>query len=207
MLLGRTVAVRKADGGWNRHYDVINDVPLSLYLTLMTWNVRYASIFHGCQPIRSENQHGAWDKHLYCSGSKLTGINNSNYFKLGVFGVHRYSFLPVAAICFRVPYCLNSKAFQSNHIFFKTLIMVMSPRTLWNRFQVLVVFQVGTNHLMIEFESPVHYAETQANRSAYIVPPIDRSGENGEKYRNFIRKMQSSFAWDWGPAFPTMGIW
>ena len=31
----------------NRHCDVINDVPLSLYLTLMTSNVRYASIFHG----------------------------------------------------------------------------------------------------------------------------------------------------------------
>ena len=48
VLLGRTVAVRKADGGRNRHCDVINDVPLSLYLTLMTSNVRYGSIFHGC---------------------------------------------------------------------------------------------------------------------------------------------------------------
>ena len=47
-LIGRTVAVRKADGGRNRHCDVINDVPLSLYLTLMTSNVRYGSIFHGC---------------------------------------------------------------------------------------------------------------------------------------------------------------
>ena len=65
VLLGRTVAVRKADGGRNRHCDVINDVPLSLYLTLMTSNVRYGSIFHGCQPIRSENQHGAWDKYIY----------------------------------------------------------------------------------------------------------------------------------------------
>ena len=48
VLLGRTVAVRKATGGRNRHCDVINDVPLSLYLTLMTSNVRYGSIFHGC---------------------------------------------------------------------------------------------------------------------------------------------------------------
>ena len=39
---------RKADGGRNRHCDVINDVPLSLYLTLMTSNVRYGSISHGC---------------------------------------------------------------------------------------------------------------------------------------------------------------
>ena len=34
--------------GRNRHCDVINDVPLSLYLTLMTSNERYRSIFHGC---------------------------------------------------------------------------------------------------------------------------------------------------------------
>lgn len=24
---------------------------------------------------------------------------------------------------------------------------------------------------------------------------------------NFLRKMQASFAWDWGPAFPSVGIW
>ena len=36
------------ESGRNRHCDVINDVPLSLYLTLMTSNVRYGSIFHGC---------------------------------------------------------------------------------------------------------------------------------------------------------------
>ena len=34
--------------GRNRHCDVINDVPLSLYLTLMTSNMRYGSIFHCC---------------------------------------------------------------------------------------------------------------------------------------------------------------
>ena len=48
VLLGRTAAVRKADGGLNCHCDVINDVPLFLYLTLMTSNMRYAFIFHGC---------------------------------------------------------------------------------------------------------------------------------------------------------------
>ena len=34
--------------GRNCHCDVINDIPLSLYLTLMTTNMRYGSIFHGC---------------------------------------------------------------------------------------------------------------------------------------------------------------
>ena len=26
-------------------------------------------------------------------------------------------------------------------------------------------------------------------------------------YRNFVRKAQSHFAWDWGPCFLTQGIW
>ena len=47
VLLGRIAAARKADGGCDRHCDVINDVPFPLYLTLMTSNVRYASIFSG----------------------------------------------------------------------------------------------------------------------------------------------------------------
>src|SRR5581483_5137963 len=33
------------------------------------------------------------------------------------------------------------------------------------------------------------------------------SQQKGECHYNFIRKMQSSFSWDWGPAFPTQGIW
>jgi beta-mannosidase len=24
---------------------------------------------------------------------------------------------------------------------------------------------------------------------------------------NHLRKMQASFSWDWGPSFPTVGIW
>ncbi|CAG2172114.1 unnamed protein product, partial [Oppiella nova] len=30
---------------------------------------------------------------------------------------------------------------------------------------------------------------------------------HGECHNNMIRKMASSFSWDWGPAFPTQGIW
>lgn len=29
----------------------------------------------------------------------------------------------------------------------------------------------------------------------------------GECHANFIRKMQASFGWDWGPAFPSVGLW
>lgn len=30
---------------------------------------------------------------------------------------------------------------------------------------------------------------------------------NGECYINLLRKMQASFAWDWGLAAPSVGIW
>lgn len=42
----------------------------------------------------------------------------------------------------------------------------------------------------------------------YIVPPscVLNSG-NAECHVNHIRKMQASFSWDWGPAFPSVGIW
>uniref|UniRef100_A0A183BHT4 beta-mannosidase n=1 Tax=Globodera pallida TaxID=36090 RepID=A0A183BHT4_GLOPA len=34
-------------------------------------------------------------------------------------------------------------------------------------------------------------------------PPV----YNGECHVQFVRKMQASFGWDWGPSFPTVGIW
>ena len=62
MLLGPITAARKDNGGRDHHCDVINNVIFSLYLMLMTSNVRQVYILHGCWPIRSESQHRAWDK-------------------------------------------------------------------------------------------------------------------------------------------------
>ncbi|KAI1703379.1 putative beta-mannosidase [Ditylenchus destructor] len=70
----------------------------------------------------------------------------------------------------------------------------------------------GLNHIRIEFESPVQHAKEQAELYKAIhmhkLPP-DCSAEvqNGECGINFLRKIQASFSWDWGPSFPTMGIW
>ncbi|KAK8396338.1 hypothetical protein O3P69_005403 [Scylla paramamosain] len=66
------------------------------------------------------------------------------------------------------------------------------------------------NTIDIWFESPVEYATRQYNiQSAnYVVPPkCLPSDYNGECHANHIRKMQSSFSWDWGPAFPNSGVW
>ena len=62
----------------------------------------------------------------------------------------------------------------------------------------------GQNELRVVFESPVEYARTQEESHPYEIPairyPVDQPG------RQFIRKAQCHFGWDWGPCLPTMGI-
>ncbi|GIY65432.1 beta-mannosidase [Caerostris extrusa] len=42
----------------------------------------------------------------------------------------------------------------------------------------------------------------------YVIPPTcPPPVQQGECHVNYIRKTQSSFSWDWGPSFPTQGIW
>ena len=42
----------------------------------------------------------------------------------------------------------------------------------------------------------------------HLVPPVQYPAvQQGEKYRNFIRKSPASFSWDWGPAFIPSGVW
>ncbi|KAJ8407662.1 hypothetical protein AAFF_G00275190 [Aldrovandia affinis] len=36
---------------------------------------------------------------------------------------------------------------------------------------------------------------------------LSLSSAKGECHVNFVRKAQSSFSWDWGPSFPTLGLW
>lgn len=69
----------------------------------------------------------------------------------------------------------------------------------------------GNNTLTISFQSPVEYARMKSEEqssSQYPVPPDCVPDEyHGECHANHIRKMQASFSWDWGPAFPSMGVW
>ena len=58
------------------------------------------------------------------------------------------------------------------------------------------------NVLVLSFQSPVKYAKNQATKSLYPIPSSDNEElQHGELFRNFIRKTQSSFSWDWGPCF------
>ncbi|KAJ6635884.1 Beta-mannosidase, partial [Pseudolycoriella hygida] len=70
----------------------------------------------------------------------------------------------------------------------------------------------GVNTIRIEFQSPVEYALNQYNAHnaiyGYPVLPGSLSPEyRGENKAQMIRKMQSSFSWDWGPSYPSSGIW
>ncbi|XP_053986263.1 beta-mannosidase [Hylaeus volcanicus] len=77
-------------------------------------------------------------------------------------------------------------------------------------FDVTKQLKTGENLLTVAFTSAVKEAANLYNKQAlkYIVPPVCVPGTyNGECHVNHIRKMQASFSWDWGPAFPSMGIW
>ncbi|KAH9490421.1 hypothetical protein Btru_035139 [Bulinus truncatus] len=68
--------------------------------------------------------------------------------------------------------------------------------------------KAGKTNLEVYFKSPVQEALDRVNRSNYVIPPeCPSSVQNGECHVNQIRKEQCSFSWDWGPSFPTVGIW
>ncbi|KAG5671762.1 hypothetical protein PVAND_001941 [Polypedilum vanderplanki] len=73
---------------------------------------------------------------------------------------------------------------------------------------ILFSYNDGKNHLIIKFQSPVEAAKKITKTLQYSIPPeCPPKIYNGECHMNLLRKMQSSFAWDWGLAAPSMGIW
>ncbi|KAH3759148.1 beta-mannosidase precursor [Pelomyxa schiedti] len=74
-------------------------------------------------------------------------------------------------------------------------------------FDITSVVKSGTNSLQLAFQSAATYADEQAAAYPYTVPSSDDPCQNGEDHRNFIRKEQCSFSWDWGPCFIPEGIW
>ncbi|XP_048189499.1 beta-mannosidase [Perognathus longimembris pacificus] len=66
-----------------------------------------------------------------------------------------------------------------------------------------------TNSIELRLQSAVQYAERKSRaHTRYQVPPeCPPRVQQGECHVNFVRKEQCSFSWDWGPSFPTQGIW
>ncbi|KAM4811426.1 beta-mannosidase [Urocitellus parryii] len=65
------------------------------------------------------------------------------------------------------------------------------------------------NSIELRFQSAVLYAtkQSKAYTSREVPPNCPPRVQKGECHVNFIRKEQCSFSWDWGPSFPTQGIW
>lgn len=67
---------------------------------------------------------------------------------------------------------------------------------------------VGENIVTIQFRSAPKYVAEIAKKREYPILPLCVPPEyHGECGANLIRKTQCSFSWDWGPSFPTQGIW
>ncbi|XP_054161783.1 beta-mannosidase-like [Oppia nitens] len=73
------------------------------------------------------------------------------------------------------------------------------------KFNVKQVLKLGQNTIRIAIQSAPAYIRQQYNdfkqKYNYTIPSI-----TANNYA-FIRKMAASFGWDWGPSFPTQGIW
>ncbi len=71
------------------------------------------------------------------------------------------------------------------------------------RWDVTRFLQRGRNTLEVTFRSPLRAAEAYRERYGLL-----RSmHKEYDEPRLYIRKAQYAFGWDWGPAFPTVGIW
>jgi beta-mannosidase len=75
------------------------------------------------------------------------------------------------------------------------------------RYDVTTLLRAKNNRLVVAFQSAISYVQQQAVRYPYYLPSADDSVQNGELLRNYVRKEQCSFSWDWGPGYMQQGIW
>ncbi|XP_055677414.1 beta-mannosidase [Lutzomyia longipalpis] len=68
-------------------------------------------------------------------------------------------------------------------------------------------FFEGRSYISITIKSPVAAAKALAQKHLITPPECPPNVYHGECHMNFLRKMQASFSWDWGPAVPSSGIW
>jgi len=67
-------------------------------------------------------------------------------------------------------------------------------------YNVKNILRPADNKLKIIIKSPIRYASQQEKKYGKLHVALNSS-------RVYIRKAQYSFGWDWGPSFPTSGIW
>jgi beta-mannosidase len=68
------------------------------------------------------------------------------------------------------------------------------------RYNVKKILKAKGNELKVLFKSPTRYAADEEKKYGKLPVALNST-------RVYIRKAQYSFGWDWGPTFPTSGIW
>ncbi|MGK9476271.1 beta-mannosidase [Melioribacter sp. OK-6-Me] len=67
-------------------------------------------------------------------------------------------------------------------------------------FDVTEILKERNNILKVKLYSPVKYSYDEEKKYGVLQVALNSS-------RVYIRKAQYSFGWDWGPSFPTLGMW
>ncbi|XP_044729918.1 beta-mannosidase-like [Chrysoperla carnea] len=81
------------------------------------------------------------------------------------------------------------------------------------RYSVKDFLRIGNNNISVYIHSPIEVSikeyeiETKRHDGIPVLPICLPDKYNGECHVNHIRKQQASFSWDWGPSFPSSGIW
>ncbi|CAK1550482.1 unnamed protein product [Leptosia nina] len=73
-------------------------------------------------------------------------------------------------------------------------------------FDIKQYLKAGENELGVRFMSPLEAANARSEKH-FTAPQCVPQEYHGECHANQLRKMQASFSWDWGPAFPSVGLW
>ncbi|CAG9789387.1 unnamed protein product [Diatraea saccharalis] len=86
-------------------------------------------------------------------------------------------------------------------------IPVLTTNNMFVRYAIDVKehLKLGPNEIKLSFESPVEAAKHRSEKH-FTLPACVPKQYNGECHVNQLRKMQASFSWDWGPAFPSVGL-
>ncbi|CAN2388937.1 Mannosidase, partial [Pristimantis euphronides] len=88
-------------------------------------------------------------------------------------------------------------------------VPIAKTQNMFNRYTVDITKIIKEeNDIEIKIQSAVNWAKEKSAQHPYAIPPdCPPKVQNGDCHVNFIRKAQCSFSWDWGPSFPTQGIW
>lgn len=109
-------------------------------------------------------------------------------------------------ICLFDTYLISSPPFRYFYLVCYSTILVFA--NLYFYFKL----KPGVNTILVSISSPVNYAQNQYTlhdeEFGYPVLPVALVPEyRGEDKAQMIRKTQSTFSWDWGPSYPSCGIW